>query len=266
MFVSFLSDFGLEDEFVGVVHGVIARLAPAVRIIDVTHGIAPGNVKAGALALVRAIQYLPEGVALAVVDPGVGGARLPVAVATPWGTFVGPDNGLLAPAVAITGGALGAARIESERVVIPGAGATFDGRDRFAPAAALIASGELELEELGAAVPPDLLTPLTLPLPAVANGEVTGEIWWVDHFGNAETNIGPDDLAEAGLSMGEEADVWIGGASHRLRWVATYEEGEEGYPVLLVDSVGLVSLALRRGRAVEELGASEGVSVRITHL
>ena len=92
--ISFLSDFGTDDEFVGVVHGVIARIAPEVRVIDVTHGVPRGDVRAGALSLMRAIQYLPEGVALAVVDPGVGTSRLPIAAETPWGYFVGPDNGL----------------------------------------------------------------------------------------------------------------------------------------------------------------------------
>ena len=102
--ISFLSDYGVADEFVGVVHGVILRIAPQARVIDVTHGVRRGDVRGGALALVRAVQYLPPGVALAVVDPGVGTGRRGVAVATAWGYFIGPDNGLLAPAVAMTGG------------------------------------------------------------------------------------------------------------------------------------------------------------------
>ena len=111
--VSFLSDFGRKDEFVGVVHGVIARIAPEVRVLDVTHDIAPGDVRAGALALLRSVPYMPEGVMLAVVDPGVGIERKAIVAETPWGFFVGPDNGLLAPAVAMVGGA-------SKIVAIPG--------------------------------------------------------------------------------------------------------------------------------------------------
>ncbi|RPI26275.1 MAG: hypothetical protein EHM57_00365, partial [Actinobacteria bacterium] len=103
--VSFLSDYGHRDEFVGVVHGVIARIAPEVRVIDIGHDFPPGDVRAGALALLRAVQYVPQGVALAVIDPGVGTSRRAIAAATPWGLFLGPDNGLLAPAVAIVGGA-----------------------------------------------------------------------------------------------------------------------------------------------------------------
>ncbi len=140
--ISFLSDFGLQDEFVGVVHGVIARLSPDAQVIDVTHGISPGDVRGGALALTRAIQYLPQGVVLAVVDPGVGTARKALALDTEAGFFVGPDNGLLSPAVALVGGASAIHSIENPDVIIPAPGVTFQGRDVFGPAAALLSSGE----------------------------------------------------------------------------------------------------------------------------
>lgn len=263
MFVSFLSDFGLSDEFVGVVHGVIARVAPDVRVIDITHGVPPGNIRAGALVLVRAIQYLPDGVALAVVDPGVGGARDPVAVATEWGAFVGPDNGLLAPAVAITGGGRRAVRIDNPEVLIPSAGATFEGRDRFAPAAALLASKQAKLDDLGTAIDPGGLTPLMLPLPEVADDHVQGEVWWIDRFGNAQTNIGPDDLSRIGLGVGDEIEVTIGAASRTVPWVRTYEEAGTGRPAILVDSAGLLSFAVAGGRAVDELEARERMSVTL---
>ena len=147
--ISFLSDFGLADEFVGVVHGVVARLAPESRVIDVSHQVDRGNVRAGALALTRAVQYLPEGVCLAVVDPGVGTERRALAAQTPWGFFVGPDNGLLSPAVAMVGGASRMVSIENPEAMIPSPGETFHGRDVFAPAAALLASGEAAIEDLG---------------------------------------------------------------------------------------------------------------------
>jgi S-adenosylmethionine hydrolase len=190
--ITFLSDFGLVDEFVGVVHGVIARLAPKTRVIDLTHGIPRGDVRSGALALVRSVQYVPEGVALAVVDPGVGTDRRAIAAETPWGFFVGPDNGLLGPAVALVGGASAIVSIENDELRIPSAGATFHGRDVFAPAAAVLATGDAGLDDLGPRVDPGSVTPLLLPLPEVGEGKVDGEAWWVDTFGNVQTIIGAD--------------------------------------------------------------------------
>lgn len=261
--VSFLSDFGLTDEFVGVVHGVIARLAPDVRVIDVTHGIDPGEVRGGALALLRAIQYLPPGVMLAVVDPGVGTTRRPIAALTAWGHFVGPDNGLLAPAIQMVGGAEEIVVLESEDYVIPHEGITFDGRDRFAPAAAVLASGEVGLADLGPAVEPESLTPLLLPLTETEHGSVQGEVWWVDRFGNGQTNISPDELRQVGLGPGDPAVVKIGGTEHELRWVTAYGDVDPGAGLLHVDSYGMIALAVRDGRADERFNLSERLAVRI---
>jgi S-adenosylmethionine hydrolase len=259
--ISFLSDFGLRDEFVGVVHGVIARIAPDVRVIDLTHGIPRGDIRAGALALVRAIQYLPPGVALAIVDPGVGSARKAVAVETRWGHFVGPDNGILSPAVAMVGGARRAVSIENDELVIPGRGRTFDGRDRFGPAAALLASGEAPLDELGPEIEVELLTPMMLPLPEIAEGFVQGEIWWIDGFGNAQTNVGPDDLDSLGLAEGDEVDVQLAGAVHTLPWVRSYADVVPGGAMLLVDSSGLIALSVREGSAADQLGVVSHTAV-----
>jgi S-adenosylmethionine hydrolase len=165
--ISFLSDYGLADEFVGVVHGVLAKLAPDSRVIDVGHGTPPGDIKAAALSLTRAIQYLPEGVALVVVDPGVGSERKALAVETDWGFFVGPDNGVLSPAVAMVGGARLMVSIDNPEARIPSPGETFHGRDIFAPAAALLASGEARIQDLGSEVGPDAVQPLLLPLPEI---------------------------------------------------------------------------------------------------
>ena len=137
--ISFLSDFGYEDEFVGVVHGVIARIAPTTRIIDITHGIGHGDIHGGAMALTRAVQFMPDGVFLGVVDPGVGTDRRAIAARTPVGFFVGPDNGLLAPAVAMVGGADLIVSLEDALYQLPSAGGTFAGRDVFGPAAAVLA-------------------------------------------------------------------------------------------------------------------------------
>ena len=259
--VSFLSDFGYQDEFVGVVHGVIAKLSPDSRVIDVAHEVQRGNVRSAALTLTRAIQYLPEGVALAVVDPGVGTNRAALALETGWGYFVGPDNGVLSPAVAIMGGATTIVSIENPEAMIPSPGETFHGRDVFAPAAALLASGEAGLSDLGPELAPGDVQPLMLPLPEVSDGSVAGEAWWVDHFGNIQTNIGPDELTAAGLSPGAVATLRIGATIHTMPWVVAYSDVEEGQLLLHIDSAGLAAIAERGGRADERLGLSEGVAV-----
>jgi S-adenosylmethionine hydrolase len=261
--VSFLSDFGVGDEFVGVVHGVIARISPETRVIDVAHGIPAGDVRGGALALTRAVQYLPEGVLLAVVDPGVGTDRRAIAAETPWGFFVGPDNGLLSPAVAMVGGASRIVSIENPELRIPSPGATFEGRDRFAPAAAVLSSGEAELSDLGPEVPPDAVTPLLLPLPENEDGRVSGEAWWVDTFGNVQTNIGPDELRMTGAAPGRSVRVRVGTTVREMPWVESYGEVEEGSLLLHVDSAGLVALAVRGGRADEALNLAVGSSVSL---
>lgn len=261
--ISFISDFGYGDEFVGVVHGVLAKLAPESRVIDIGHGVPRGNVRAGALALTRAIQYLPEGVCLAVVDPGVGSTRKAIAAETPWGFFVGPDNGLLSPAVAMMGGASRIVSIENPEAMIPSPGETFHGRDVFAPAAALLASGEAAIDDLGPTVDDDEVTPLLLPLAEVEGSTIAGEAWWVDRFGNVQTNISPEDLEGIGLAAGDAVTLRIGASLHTLHWVTSYADVEEGEPLLHVDSAGLMAIAVRSGRAEEELSLAEGVAVRL---
>ena len=262
--ITFLSDFGFADEFVGVVHGVMAAIAPGCRIIDLHHRIPAGNVRAGALALMRAIQYMPPGVALAVVDPGVGTDRRAIALETEWGHLVGPDNGLLSPATALLGGATAAHSIENPEVLLPGRGATFEGRDRFAPAAAVLAAGEAELAELGPAADPHSLTPLLLPLAEVEEGRVTGQAWWVDGFGNVQTNISPDDLAEAGIVPGDEVTVLVGSAEYQVPWTDAYGDVGTGAALMHVDSSGLMALAVRGGRADRRLHLTESTAVTFT--
>lgn len=261
--ISFLSDFGHKDEFVGVVHGVLAKLAPGSRVIDVGHGTPRGNIRAAGLSLMRAIQYLPEGVALVVVDPGVGSSRVALAAQTEWGFFVGPDNGVLSPAVAMVGGADAMVSIENPEVMIPSPGETFHGRDVFAPAAALLATGEASLGDLGPEVDPSRVRPLLLPLAEVDGSRVLGEAWWVDHFGNVQTNIGPDDLAMAGAGPGDFVMVRVGATVHSIRWVSAYSDVEVGEPLLHVDSAGLLALAVREGRASDDLNLAEGIAVTL---
>ena len=261
--ISFLSDFGLGDEFVGVVHGVLATMAPELRVIDVTHGIARGDVRAGALALTRSVQYLPHGVILAVVDPGVGTERGALAAETRAGYFVGPDNGLLSPAVAMVGGATRIVSLDNEEARIPSNGATFAGRDVFAPAAGLLASGEAAIDDLGSVLDPDSVTPLLLPLPDASRGSVQGQVWWVDHFGNAQTNLAPEDLAQVGVREGGVVTVKIGPRLHQVPWVRTYGAVGQGDALLHVDSSGMLALAVRGGRADEALAVTEGVPIAV---
>jgi len=257
--ISFLSDFGHQDEFVGVVHGVIARIAPNTRIIDVTHGIRRGDIHGGALALTRAVQFMPDGVFLAVVDPGVGTDRLAVAARTSVGYFVGPDNGVLAPAVAMVGGADLIVSLEDPRFQLPSQGATFHGRDVFGPAAAVLASGQADIADLGPEVNPDAISPLLIPL-AEPNGDgaIKGSVLWIDGFGNIQINVGPDDLAGLGLSVGDDVLVSASMQNYRITWGQSYGSVEDGEPVVHVDSHGQMALAVRGGRADDDFPMSVG--------
>ena len=264
--ISFLSDFGHADEFVGVVHGVIARIDPEIKVIDVVHDISRGDIRSGALALLRAVQYLPNGVVLAVVDPGVGTARRPIAARTGWGYFVGPDNGLLAPAVAMVGGADLVVALEDPQFRIPAEGATFDGRDVFAPAAAVLASEQADITDLGPEIPFDTITPLLLPLVEPHPTVAVGEVLWVDRYGNAQTNVTPDDMMALGLSAGAEVVLRVGATEHHLPWVTVYGDVAEGSGLVHVDSYGQVAIAIREGRADEGFALEPGVAVTLSGL
>ena len=270
--IAFLSDYGLDDEFVGVCHAVIAGVNPEVRVIDITHGIPPHDVRAGALALLRAVQYLPEGsVVLAVVDPGVGTDRRPLAVVAGDRWFVGPDNGLLSLAVQMTGGATEAVVLDSEEHRLPVVGgATFDGRDVFAPAAALLAGG-MPLQSLGTPVDPHQLMPLLLPLPSLhrvdeSRPEMSAQVLWVDRYGNAQLNVSPEELEMLGVTEGDRITVTCEGRSEVVRLVGAYGDAAEHEMVMVVDSYGLWSLALNRGRAADELGAGAGAGLLLARL
>src|SRR4051794_38909556 len=185
--VTFLSDYGLEDDFVGVVHAVIARIAPEARVIDLTHGIPRHDVRSGALTLARALPFAPAGIHLAVVDPEVGAERRAVAIRCrdEDRVLVGPDNGLLMPAAAAFGGAVEAVDISRSPHRLEPVAATFHGRDLFAPVAAALAARE----PLGAAGDPigvDELTGLALPTATVAAGRVEAHALAVDGFGNVQ--------------------------------------------------------------------------------
>jgi S-adenosylmethionine hydrolase len=247
--VSFLSDYGYSDEFVGVCKGVMLGIAPHVTILDITHDVPAFDVRGGALTLSRAVQYLPAGVVLAIVDPGVGTARRCVAIEVENGYLVGPDNGLLAPAVAMLGGPQHAVALTSADHRLDAPSATFAGRDVMAPAAAYLADGT-RLSELGEEIDPATLVPGLLPLPSESDdGVLTGEVLWVDRFGNCQLNLDPDTLRAHELGPGAGFEVRIGEASGRVRWVETFAEAKPSELVVLVDSYGLLTLALDRQSA-----------------
>lgn len=253
--ISFLSDFGVSDEFVGVVKSVIADIAPHVRVIDLVHEIAPFDVRAGSLALARCIPYVPQGVVLAIVDPGVGSARRGVAISVAGGTgiFVGPDNGLLAAAIALAGGAEKAVVLNNSEYQLAAPGSTFAGRDIFAPAAAYLCNG-VPLDELGDEIDPELLLPGIVPLPRELDGGLQGEVTWVDRYGNCQLNISSDEI----VGWGKQIRVVITN-------LATSEQVVRSLPVvdnfsqvaggiaLVVDSYGMLAICVDRGSAALEL-------------
>lgn len=267
--ISFLSDYGLDDEFVGVVKSVICDLSPHARVIDLTHGVAPFDVRAGSLALARCISYVPSGVVMAVVDPGVGTDRRGVAieVAGGEGVLLGPDNGLLAPAVAMAGGAGRSISLTNTEYQLAAPGATFDGRDVFGPAAAHLCNG-VDLAELGELVDADLLMPGVVPLPQSDDDKVIAQVLWVDRFGNAQLNVGVDDLS---ATFDEHIAVRFsaptdpsGGTTRSVRRAGSFAEVPSGAVGLVVDANGLLSVVMNQRSAASEIGVDVGDQVTLT--
>jgi S-adenosylmethionine hydrolase len=260
--VTFLSDFGLQDDFVGTCHGVIAGIAPEVRVLDVTHGIAPQAVLEGALVVHRTTPYLPVGVHLAVVDPGVGGDRRAVAVATGDGrTFVGPDNGLLMLAADDLGVAA-AHELANERYRLREVSRTFHARDVFAPAAAHLAAG-VPIAELGPAVDPTTLVRLHVPEAEVGRSQISATVLSVDRFGNVATNVRRAQIEGLGLATGDRVEVRIGLDRYYAFVADTFADTGPGELILYEDSYGLVTLAISRGDAARLTGAAVGDELRV---
>jgi S-adenosyl-L-methionine hydrolase (adenosine-forming) len=259
--VSFLSDFGQADEFVGVVKSVIRGLAPHATVIDLTHEIAAHDVRAGSLALARAVPYLASGIVLAVVDPGVGTNRRAVAVevAGGEGVFVGPDNGLIAAAVAITGGAGRCVELTNPKYQLETAGNTFAARDVFGPAAAHLCAG-VDLSDLGDAIDPVTMLPGMLPISREEDGAILAEVLWVDRYGNVQLNVDADELA----TLGEPVSVVIGDKARVVHRAAAYAAVKPGDIGVVIDAYGLVSLAADRSSAAAalRLHAGDGVQLR----
>jgi S-adenosylmethionine hydrolase len=256
--ISFMSDYGRVDEFVGVVHSVIRSIAPDVAVIDITHDVARHDVRGAGLLLARAAQYLVPGVVLAVVDPGVGGARRRIAVEVGGGVsvLVGPDNGLLAPAVALVGGADRAVEVTTDAFHLPAPGPTFDGRDVFGPVAAHLATG-VDIGEFGPPLNPATLVPAVVPVTRTEDDGVHAEVLWVDTFGNVQLNVDPVELDD----MGERVAVATGGTTTVCRRCDAYADIGPGAVGVVVDSYGMASLAAHRASAAEALGVTSGAEV-----
>ncbi|MFM8957573.1 MAG: S-adenosyl-l-methionine hydroxide adenosyltransferase family protein [Actinomycetota bacterium] len=265
--ISFLSDYGLRDEFVGIVKGVIADIAPHARVIDLTHEVPPFDVRAGSLALARCISYVPSGIVLAVVDPGVGTARRGVAVSVGEGrgVLIGPDNGLLSMGTALAGGADAAVVLNNPQYHLEAPGATFAGRDIFAPAAAHLCNG-VPLAELGEAVDPNLLLPGVVPLSRTEGDETIAEVTWIDRYGNCQLNVGPDDVAALGNRLSVVLTSPTGERSTRAANVVRNFSEIGGGIGLVVDSFGMLAICVDRGSAADELSITVGDAVRLAAL
>jgi S-adenosylmethionine hydrolase len=260
--ISFLSDYGHADEFVGVVHSVIRSIAPAAVVVDLVHELPPYDVRAASLALSRAVQYVAPGIVLAIVDPGVGTDRRAIAIEVGRdgeGVLVGPDNGLLAPAVAMSGGAVRAVELSNPAYHLPAPGPTFAGRDIFAPAAAHLATG-VPITDLGAEIDVHGLRPGLLPLSRQEDGALVGEILWVDRYGNCQLNIDPAEVD----AFGDRVTLRLPGdqirTAHR---VATFAELGPGQVGLVVDSYGLLAIVTDRSSAAEAMHLHPGAGVRL---
>jgi S-adenosylmethionine hydrolase len=257
--ITFLSDYGLADGFVAACHGVIAAIAPDVRLLDVTHLVPAQDVRRGAAVLAETVAYLPAGVHLAVVDPGVGTERRAVAVSAGSRVFVGPDNGLLVPAADAVGGIHAAYRIANPRLWREPVSRTFHGRDVLAPVAAHVARG-VPLDTVGPVCDPATLVRLPEPVRRRDGGALVVEVRTVDGFGNVQLAAGPDEL---GTPVGGTVTLETPGERCELAYAATFADVPPGAALLLVDSAGRLAVAVNRGDAAARFGLRPGDLVRL---
>ena len=264
MIISLLTDYGYDDEFVGVCHAVIRSIRPGVPIVDVTHGIARHDVREGAIVLRNSMPYLPVGVHVAVVDPQVGTERRGVAIrCADDRVLVGPDNGLLSLAWERAGGAVEAVDISRSPFRLEPVSATFHGRDLFAPVGARLVAGA-ELLEAGDPLNVGDLTVLELPTASVDSGVASGHAILIDRYGNVSLNLGHAELLELGVTMGSQVRVAAGGRDREARVVQTFADVAEGELLLYEDAWSSLALAINRGDASTELGIGVDDEVRIS--
>ncbi|MGH3738449.1 MAG: SAM hydrolase/SAM-dependent halogenase family protein [Micromonosporaceae bacterium] len=252
--ISFTTDYGLTDGFVAACHGTIARIAPQVRVIDVGHQVPPGDIRRGALLLAQVVPYLPPAVHLAVVDPGVGTARHPIAVRTPRGLLVGPDNGLLPWAADALGGSTRVVLLDNADLFLTPVRRTFHGRDIFAPVAARLAAG-LDLADAGSPLDPADLARLPEPVARSGDGWLEAEVLAVDRFGNLQLAAG----AAALHRIPRRLEV-AGTPAERGE---TFGSVASGALVVYADSADQVAVAVNGGSAAHHLRVTPGDILRI---
>lgn len=253
--ISLLTDFGTRDVYAGVLHGVIAGIAPRARVIDLTHGIAPQDVFEAAFQLDAATPYLPEGtIHVCVVDPGVGSSRRILYARTRRATYLAPDNGLLTR-VLDREQRVELRSVENRALFLPDVSRTFHGRDVFAPVAARLALG-LDPRELGPEVHDPALLRLR-PERGLAPGAVRGEIIHIDRFGNLITNLRP------GAHAADVRGARVLNTEHEGPVRASYADVRDGAPLLIISSTGLLEVAVRGGSAQEHFHARRGDPVEV---
>jgi S-adenosylmethionine hydrolase len=266
--ISFLSDYGHADEFVGVCHGVIARRCPSARVIDITHAIPRHDVRTGALVLRDSLAHMPPGVHLGVVDPEVGAvgrhARRAVALraAVPEQLLVGPDNGLLMLAAERLGGVVEAVDIGRSPERLEPVSATFHGRDIFAPVAAALAAGE-PLAAVGEPFVVEELRARELSSARVRDGVLVAHVLRADHFGNLVLDATHAQIAAVGVLLGGALSVEIAGRAHRARYVSTFADVAPGELLLYEDAQRMAALAVNRGSAAELLAVGRDDELRL---
>jgi S-adenosylmethionine hydrolase len=261
--ITFLSDYGLGDDFVGVCHGVIATICPAAQVIDITHGVRRHDVREGATVLRDALQYMPVGVHLAVVDPDVGAERRAVAIrVADERILVGPDNGLLSLAAVACGGIVEAVDIARSPFRLEPVSATFHGRDLFAPVAARLASGAL-LAEAGEPCDPEALVSIELLRPRHEDGTLVAHAAYVDRFGNVGLDAGHEDLADTGLKLGRRLELELTSDRWQAHYARTFADVRPGELLVYEDAYRRLAVAVSHGNAAERLGLAVDDELRI---
>ncbi|HEY6777216.1 MAG TPA: SAM-dependent chlorinase/fluorinase [Thermoleophilaceae bacterium] len=263
MIVTLLTDYGRDDDFVGVCHGVIRSIDPQAQIVDITHGIRRYAVREGAIVLRNTLPYMPVGVHVAVVDPQVGTERRAVALRTGDGRIlVGPDNGVLSLAWARCGGVDMAADVTRSPHRLEPVSATFHGRDIFAPVAARLASGA-ELADAGDPLEPDALATVDLPKPRREDGGIVAHALVVDRFGNAGLNVDHDDLAGTDITLGSAVELEVGGERYLATYAQTFADVKPGELIVYEDAYRTLAVAINRGDAAATLALRPDVEVRL---